>query len=241
MEINKTCKLILNNIYLYDIISCHYRILEKNGFDLSGIDKENKEQRNIKIGLMMRDNQEITNLLRNTTKEIVDRFIQINNIKEEQIILRQYDGLLLTKLCKNILSDISPEFRKDFDKFIISITRNQYIALFESSKIEVKGVSHKYPYIESLYKKLLMSNFLSKDCTFQTMQDIKKEILTNENPSDFCINIDSEKYIMFIKKYGQIEITENMAEIMDPTDIDREKYFTIYMIPFFKSIVKESI
>ena len=72
MKINENVKLVLKDVYLYDIEACHYTIMEKLGMDVSELDKSDKSQRNIEIGKMMRKNPKLTSLLRNTTKSIID-------------------------------------------------------------------------------------------------------------------------------------------------------------------------
>ena len=62
MELNKNLNLILRDIHLYDIKACHYTIMKNLGFDLQGVDPNNKLERNIKIGQMMK-NPRITNIL----------------------------------------------------------------------------------------------------------------------------------------------------------------------------------
>ena len=98
MKINKNLKLVLRDIYSYDISTCHYNILKKYGFNLSKINKDDKITRNIQIGQMMKSNSQITSLLRNTTNSLIDEYINKNGIEEDDIVIRQYDGMIITKI-----------------------------------------------------------------------------------------------------------------------------------------------
>ena len=86
MNINPDAKLILRDVYLYDIEACHYTIMTKLGLDLTGVNRENKLERNIAIGKMMRKNPKLTSILRSTTRSIIDEYILRNGIKEENIL-----------------------------------------------------------------------------------------------------------------------------------------------------------
>jgi hypothetical protein len=73
------------------------------------------------------------------------------------------------------------------------------------------------------------------------MQNIKEEILNSKNPLLYCIPSGENKFNIFLKKYGQFEISDSMAKIIDTDDIDKERYFEFYIRPFFESIVIEFI
>lgn len=243
MEINKNCKLFLRDIYLYDIKSCHYRILEKYGFDLTGIEKDNKLKRNTQIGKMMQTNLRLTSFLRNITKNIVDEFIIENKILEDEIILRQYDGLIISRPLRTMTqNNITLDFRSHFQTLIISIDRKSYIAFdTTNNKVIIKGVSYKYETIEKVYTKLVKINYVYRSSIFKSLQKIKDEFMNFSNSLYFCIPIDKDKYTIFLKKYGEVEISKHVAKIMDSNDIDKERYFDFYISPFTKSIVNEFV
>ena len=124
MKINENVKLILRDVYLYDIEACHYTIMTKLGMDLTGIDRNDKLERNIAIGKMMRKNPKLTSILRNTTRSIIDEYITRNNIQENDIILRQYDGIIITKTLKetnvnSIPLNIVKSFTRQYERCFI--------------------------------------------------------------------------------------------------------------------------
>lgn len=241
MKLNSNLKLILDNIYVYDIEACHYQILNNLGFDLSGIDPEDKIGRNIEIGKMMQKNSRITSLLRNTTESIINDYIVKNNIKEDEIVIRQYDGMLLTRTLEHTnIGHIPLECRKIFYKLISSIDRKKYIAIDNNFEVTIKGVPGRYEYIDNIYKKLCKIIDLNQDSLFTHLQKIRDKILNSKDAKIFGIPKD-EKFIIFLNGYGELEVSKSTLNIMDPDDIDRERYFKYYIEPFTKSIVFELV
>lgn len=239
MQTNKNLPLILKDVYVYDIESCHYTILNKLGYDLSNIDKDNKKERNIQIGIMMRKNPRMTSLLRTTTNSIIDDYILENSIKEEDIIIRQYDGLILTKkLHTTKLGHIPLDLRKTFQVLINSINRSSFIALDENNNVVIKGVPFRYQQMDTLYKRLCETVLIGrKESIFRNLQKIKNEILTKTDPTFFGIPSSEGKFNVFLKGYDELEVSESILKIMDSDDIDKRRYFKFYIQPFTKSIV----
>ena len=232
----------MKDVYSYDISSCHYNILKRYGFDLSNIDKEDKLKRNTQIGLMMKDNPNITSLLRKTTTNLIDSYISENNLKDEDIILRQYDGLIVLKpLRETNLSGMPIDFRNHFEIFISAINRRMYIARSSIGKMKVKGVPSKYDEIEYFYERICKINFANKDRIFKRLQEIKDEFLNTNSPFLFGVPTIQGKVNVFLKDYGEMEIAENTLKVIDVNDIDKEQYFEFYISPFTKSIVIEFV
>lgn len=240
MEINKKCNLFLRDLYSYDIQSCHYTILENIGFDLTDIPKEEKLKRNIKIGNLMKMNPKLTHVLRSVTTSTINEYILRNDIKEDDIILRQYDGLILTRTLKETVDRYIPlDLREMFQYMIISIDRSMYIAL-TSSNIKVKGVPNSYESMNKIYRKLLNINFMNKSSIFTSLQKIKDSVLNSEDPNLFAIP-NGDQYTIYFKKYEELKIGKSTINLIDVDDIDKNKYFDFYIKPFIKSIVKEFI
>lgn len=238
MDINKNCKLFLRGVYLYDISSCHYVILEKLGFDVSKIDKDDKEKRNTQIGLAIRDNPRLGSMLRSITISTIDEYLKENNISEDDVILRQYDGILVTKRLTVTKGHIPIDLQKFFDMFIISIDRSCYLG-FTSDSVTIKGVSNRYQRMDEIYKKLSKINYNSKESVFKGLEEIKKLIFNTDDIMLFCIESEEDKYSVMLKQYGEIEVSKSTAKLLDMNEIDRQKYFDFYLKPFTMSICKE--
>lgn len=242
MQANKNVKLVLTDVYSYDISACHYNILKKFGFNLSHLDKNDKFKRNMQIGLMMRDNPNITSLLRNTTTSLIDQYIIENGITEDDILFRQYDGLItLTPLRILDLNGMPLEYRDHFDVFILSVNRKMYIAKSNFNNFKIKGVPNKYDAITEYYKKICNINFAFKSTIFKSLQKIKDQFMNESNPKVFGIPTRDGKANVFIKGYGEMEISLGTLRVIDVDDIDKQRYFDFYLLPFTKSIVVEYV
>jgi len=242
MNINPNTKLIQRDVFLYDIEACHYTIMKKLDLDLSGIDLDNKLERNIQIGKMMRKNPKLTSLLRNTTRSIINEYISRNNIQEDNIILRQYDGIIITKrLTETNIHHVPLNIRQHFLIFISSIDRRTYIALDDSNQITVKGVSFRYDEMDNVYKQICKINYANKDSIFRNLQKIKDNFMSSTNEKLFGIPLSNGKINIFLKGYGEMEISERTLRVIDTDDIDKERYFQLYIAPFTKSIITEFV
>ena len=242
MKINKNAKLVLRDLYLYDIEACHYTIMQKLDLDLSHINRADKTERNIQIGKMMRKNPRLTSLLRNTTRSVIDEFIHINKITDDDIILRQYDGIIITKtLHYTDTKHIPLNIRKHFQLFISSIDKQKYIALTNKGKIIIKGVPFRYDKMDKIYELICKINYMRKESIFRNLQKIKDNMIKSKDPKLFAIPSRNDKFNIFLKEYGQLEVSKAALKIMDPDDIDKERYFKFYIEPFTKSIVVEFV
>jgi len=236
MKIKDTFPLVLYNLYVYDIRSCHYTILEKLGIDLHEINKEDKEQRNISIGKMMRKNPNLTTILRTTTESIVDNCIRSNRLGDSEIVLKQYDGIITTRSLSKIDGDIPLELRRIFQVFISSYTRNMYIALDNLNRCVVKGVPNYYDKLEVYYKKLCNLASLPKKSLFVGLEELKERVL-NEKVSFYSIPKNGDKCTIITKNFGAITISKTALRLLDLEVIDRWYYFDTYFDPFVKSLV----
>jgi len=209
---------------------------------MTQIDREDKLKRNIQIGMLMRKNPQLTNLLRGTTASVIDEFIATNFIKEDEILLRQYDGIITTRTLKvTDTGHIKLEMRKHFEIFIVSIDRGKYISLDNTGEVTIKGLAYKYPEMENVLGKLCKIRFANKVEIFSQLQKIRELVLNSEDPKLFAIPIKENIFHIFFKEYGEMEIKKPMLTILDTEDIDKEKYFKMYLEPFTKSIVLENI
>ena len=237
MDINKSCKLVLSDVYSYDISQCHYAILESFGIDLSGIERDDKLKRNTQIGLMMRDNPRISTMLRSTTNSIIDEYLIRNDIGESELIVRAYDGFLTTKLLHHTDNYIPIELRDNYDFFIISLNRKMYLG--GGKRISIKGVPHRYEEMDKLLNRIASIDFSSKETIFKILEKIKNELLISSNQRLYCIPLSNGKFNIFLKGYGETEISKSMIKILDADDIDRKIYFDLYLRSFCESIVLE--
>ena len=65
--------------------------------------------------------------------------------------------------------------------------------------------------------------------------------MQNKDAKLFGIPSNNGKVNILLKGYGEMEISQNTLKIIDTNDIDKERYFQMYIVPFTKSIVIEHI
>jgi len=241
VKINEQCDFFLRDIYLYDITACHYNILERLGLDVSHLDKSDKTKRNIQIGLMMRDNPSLTSILRDITESTIDEYLLRNKVAHSEVVIRQYDGIITTRRLNETTDRYMPlTLQRVFNIFVISIDRNRYLA-HDGKEMVVKGVPHRYQEMDLFLEKLARLNFSSKTSVFKGMQRIKDEILTTKNALVFGIPTGENKYNIFLKNIGELEVSKGTLKIMDVEDIDRQRYFDFYLRPFTEAITMEFV
>lgn len=235
-KVNPRLNLFLRNVYSYDISSCHYVILKNLGYDISSIDKDIKEKRNIQIGKMMKENSRITEVLRETTNNLISEYFIRNDIKDDDIVIRLYDGFISTKKLRETSKYIQLELRCIYQHFLASIDRLKYIGLDMDGNVTIKGIPNRYEEMDKIYSEIIKINFNNKTTIFKTLQEIKDRILYSDEVQLYCIPISEKYYTIFFKKLGQIPISNTAIKMIDTADIDKEKYFDIYVKQFTQSI-----
>lgn len=238
MDINKNLPYFNSDIYSYDIKSCNYNVLLKLGLDITNIKEEIKKERNIKIGKLMISNPRLNYHIRGIVDSILNLYIRINNLTDKEIILRQFDGMLVTRRLKNdIALEISMDLREIFQIFIISINKDFYIGKTYDGEIKIKGVPNFYEGIKKYIIEILNLNFLSKEGIFTGLENIKDKLFRSEAVEDFIIPAKEEnKYYIFITDIGEIQISDSLKKYISAEEIDKKFYFDKYIVPFSKAI-----
>ena len=65
--------------------------------------------------------------------------------------------------------------------------------------------------------------------------------MSSNNPKLFGVPLKNGKVNIFLKGYGEMEISPQTLKIIDINDIDKDRYFKFYIEPFTKSIVTEFV
>jgi hypothetical protein len=242
MKLNSE-RLILRDVFSYDIVACHYNLLKVFNYDVSNIDENDKAGRNIQIGKIMRDNESIKTRLRETTNKIIDDYISFNELGENDIIIRQYDGILTNKRLIETEKSVLPIVLKNrYDIFLISIDRQKYISFDNlKNKVKVKGVPHLYNGIMKYYNKLIrIVDIERKSRVLDNLENLKTEFLNETDMNVFAIDTNEENEVDIIfKSFGQLKIKRNTLYYMTEDEIDKEFYYDFYFHSFVQSVVLE--
>lgn len=241
MKLNSD-RLIVRDVFSYDIKACHYNLLVKFGYDMTYIDKENKLKRNIQIGKIMRDNETIKSRLRETTTKIIDDYIAFNEIEESDILIRQYDGIITTKRLMETEKSILPlAMQNRYDIVLISIDRGKYIA-FDNlrNRVKIKGVPNLYDGIKEYYRKLIkIVDIENKSGVLSNLGKFKISFDKEQDLNVFAIPVDEDEVEMIFKSFGQIKIKKNTLYYLDDEEIDKNFYYDFYLHSFVQSVVLE--
>ena len=233
MPINDSCELVLRDLYFYDFRAAYPRILKRVGWKFGDeVDLDNKAQRNIMIGLAQRDNKELSDFLMNSVKSLLQFYLDSNDLTESDVIVTQRDGFIITKLLKKADEFLELDFRGGIDLLIITPDRKKHLLVFDN-KVDVKGISNRYPDLDQIYQKFMNFNFYNKKILFKQLQNIKDYVLQCEDKKLFMVEVD-EKYVIQTLKHGQLVIAGE--EFFEIQDIDRQKYYDHYFREFVESI-----
>ena len=243
MKINTQNGFIFKKCYLFDIERCHFNLLKKSNYDISNLGTE-KDEININIGILMRDNPELTEFLRGKTEEIINYYIEKNNLHSEDIILRQYDGIITTKFLDHTTGGfLDLPIRKTFSIFISSIDGKYYISKYTTDNIRdysFKGIAgiKKYKKMQEVYKEICNINFNNLVEIFEKLHDIQNGFINSEDPMLFAIpNSDRSKpFSIILKKYGRLNVSFSTLNMLDVSDVDTHWYWKNYIERFTKSI-----
>jgi len=235
MLISKTSNLVLSSLYSYDFSKCSYSILESIGWDLGNINKEDKNLRNIQIGLMQKD-PTLSRFILSQTNRLVDNYLTINSIGEEDIIIRARDGFISKKILKNTKQTMEIDLRGIISKMIITPERDKYLAIYNNGCVEIKGIKDKTMDL-TFYNLLKNLNFSTKKGLLLGLENIRKVILSSDNILWFS-RLD-EKGMLNVPIIGEgiLKINKSSVSLIDPDEVDKSFIWDEYLWPFARSIL----
>jgi len=235
MQINKTCDLVLTDVFEYDIQSCHYNLLTNIGWDLSQIPKDDKKERNIAIGKAQIGNPRLAKYLLEQTIGIVQYYVDKNHVKEEDIVVRLRDGIFLKIKLKDNTSSLPIDFKDVYSKMIITMDRKMFLLIGSKGIVKVKGVANK-PLDISFYELFRNLNFSSKKALTQQLEFIRQKILTSKNINWFVFT-RGDDYVVPIKGVGEIKVSKSGVGYLDDDEIDKGIIWEEYVWPFVQPIL----
>ena len=231
--ISKTCNLVLSDLYSYDAVACSYNILKSVGWDLRDIDATNKERRNIQIGKLQMGNSVFSSLMIEQTNFLVDYNLKINNVKENEIITIQRDGVILTRPLKQTSTNFS--LRSIISKMILSIDRKSYLLIHSDGTVEVKGVRDK-PINISFYNMFSNLNFYDKKLLLRSINFMRNSILNSNTNSWFAIE-DGDSVSIKLIGIGKIKLSKSSLSVIKSNEIDKIFIWEDYVWPFIQPLL----
>lgn len=236
MQINKNCDLVLTDVFEYDIASCHYNLLTNIGWDVSQIPLDDKKQRNIAIGKLQIGNPRIAKYLLEQTLGIVQYYVDKNNVKEDDIIIRLRDGIFLRTKLKDNTSSLPIEFKDIYSKMIITIDRKYFLLIGSKGQVKVKGVPNK-PIDTTFYNLFRNLNYSNKKSLTQGLEYIRQAIFKSNNVDWFTFKKNDDEYYVPIRGIGEIKVAKAGVRYLDEEEIDKSIVWENYVWPFCQSIL----
>jgi hypothetical protein len=199
------------------------------------VDLQNKQERSESIGKSQIGNENLSSYLISSAESLVEFYLTDNEVTEDERILIQRDGFIITKLLENTTEFVTMKYRGHISPMIITPDRTKYLSIIDED-VDVKGVSHTYPALNKIYKKFLNLNFFDKKVLFSQLDHIKKSFVDSDDKELFMIPHD-DQFAIITKDQGNLQVANK--ELFDIEDINREHYYKHYVMPFLKSIYLE--
>ncbi len=232
MNINIQSPLFLTDLYFYDIRSCYYEIAKSAYYDLGGIDKDDKVERNIALGKEQIGNENFQKYLQESADSIIDYYLFTNGIQHEEIVVRQRDGFILTRMLHDNDSMMKIDFREHISFMIITPDRKKFLTVSDDD-VSVKGVPNNYPGMETVYEKFKFLNIYNKKSLFRQLNKLKGFVLSCEDIGVFAIDKNDKKLII-TNHYGVLELRKGSYST---NTVDKQRYYDLYLKEFVESLI----
>ena len=242
---NENIPPVVKHVFHYDIKSCYPRLLERKGYTIPYSD--NKVERNIYIGKLIKNNRELGKILQEETKMIINKFIDVNEIKEEEILAIEKDGLLINKfLTVNKLNEpIIPEFRNYYSLAVRSYRNKKSLLLVNENDIVIKGIKYRTVGLPNFIKKYIDKlNNSDYNKWFKILNEMRNDYLNTNDLSLFDIppNYNEDKHSFIIKLNNKsmmikLKLENNSYESLKGLSIDRIYYYINNTEGFIQSIL----
>ena len=235
MEISKNSSLVLSTLFSYDFSACAYNILKSIGWDLSNIDFDDKKKRNIQIGLLQKDNPRLAKFLLNSINNLVNHYFIINDITQDNLVVRARDGFIINKKMENLDQTMPIDLRSIISKIIISTDRKKYLAIHTNGNVEVKGIKNKTADV-SFYNLFRNLNFATKKSLVVGLESMRQTVLSSDNILWFSTT-DGYDYNVPIIGSGILKLNRASLQLIDPDELDKHFLWEEYIWPFARSIL----
>lgn len=235
MLITENADLISSNLYEYDFKSCFYNILKNIDYDLKDIPYEDKKVRNIKLGLLQKNNPNLSIYLNSTVNSLINHYLKLNNLTDDNVILRQKDGIITNIPLKILNNTMEISFKGNISKLISSINKDKILIIYIDGNVISKGIKNKTLDMTfyNLFSKL---NFENKNQLIKGLERLRIEIFESTNIRYFTRELDNKFYIP-IKTAGIMQFQKSMINNIKIEDVDKSILWSNYVWPFVQSIL----
>jgi len=227
----------------WDIRSAGFSVLKYKGaippFLIDEWEKLDKHTRSVREGNLQRANPNIASLIINTLADVRSCFVNLNGIKDYEILSIKKDAMFLInkRISHNKIFNDYFEFRKKgvYSSYVLLGEKEIYYSSSTNS-MDIKGISEASrekcgAIIKDLVYLIRSGEKLNREQLFPILKAYRKKYLNRELPLD-CYRELNNGGKFRIGKYTLEEIDESMRD-----DIDISGNFMNYINPIINILV----
>lgn len=236
--LNKDIEYIFGNeIIEYDLKSAGFNILCY--FNLISDSMKNKlanmgkQERQIQIGIMQKNNKEFAEKLSNGFKEARRLFFEANNIGDLDILSIKKDAIFTLKPCRNVR--FGNLFFDTKNKYTSYLYLNRYEFLYNQDKIDIKGISdsnvelHNDGFLLFLKDYFMYKESMTNDYVRKFIIDFAKDYKEKELPIEFYRELNKNSLYKTNMVFNKHDIYLSDTTNMNVLDISYN--YLNYIIP----------
>lgn len=224
-------------------------ILEIKGNDVyEYLMKLDKKTRNIKIGLMMKSEPGLSDMVNDLMLKYLNIFIKENKINAKNIIHTTRDSILVyNKLpLKNIFNHV--EFRNKDGMFSTMIRIKNYTILFDSmsGRIEMKGIKDEIVKNSPFLKEFLI-NFLYmiENCQkngdeklFNTLKNMRNSYLNSTNVKIYKDILNENKLgVRYNDELIYLDLNSDSINENEDFEVAKDLNYVNFVLPIMRSVM----
>jgi len=235
--------LVSNEIVEYDIKSAGFNIMKRykllEDYKISYLERLNKKQRQIQIGLYIKNDKELGKTLNEKFVEVRRWFFEQNNIQDDDVLSIKKDAIITLKRCLNTQLDNLEFIEKNIYTSYYYLNNMEFY--YNRDNIHVKGISDE---LLELHKEYML-DFLHD---FFKMNEISKRKKVVELLNDFAFYYKDRKlemgYYRELNKQSLFRLRDNLfnntlgiKDVGDISKIDIGYNYFNYVVPLISILI----
>lgn len=233
---NKHVNFLKASIREYDMKSAGFNILKNANVlsegEISYLEQLDKKERNIKIGIMQRDNKKIKKIITQGFVEYRKKFFEANDIKDSDVLAIKKDAIFLINrpIHNTEFGYVKFELKNKYSSYYYLDKKELYFKNGMVSRIDVKGIHknklHRHvKFMRELIKIFKLVETSDSDKVIDAIRKFAKKYLAMELPIECYREFNSESNFRFKNvNFNQCNYTFNptintINDMVDEIDI----------------------
>lgn len=242
--LNKDIEYIISSeIIEYDIKSAGFNLIKENKLVdekiINEIEKMNKKERQIKIGLLQREDSDLKEKLNKAFVEIRRRFIEANKLEDEDILSIKKDAIITLRKChKTIFGGIEFIEKNKYTSYLYLNKMEFYIG---KDKVDVKGISdellelHKEYMLDFIYNFTKTLETSERNYSIKVLMDFARYYKERELQAGYYRELSKDSFYRY--KDTIMDFSLGIKNVDDVYDIDISYNYMHYIIPLMNILV----